>query len=52
MKRDALRLPFVNNKGIIKAHCTQHMAAVDGAKTIAGLEAALTAWVAAQCERP
>ena len=52
MKQDALRLPFVENKEIIKAHCTPHLAAVDGTQTIAGLESALAAWVAAQCERP
>ena len=43
MKGDALRLSFVDSKEIIKARCTRHVAAVDGAPTIAGLEAALTA---------
>ena len=52
LKQDALRLSFVNNKETIKAHCTHHLAAADGTQTIAGLESALTAWVAAQCERP
>ena len=52
MNRDALRLPFVDNKEITKARCAHHLAAVDGAQTIAGLESALAAWVAAQCERP
>ena len=39
-------------KEIIKAHCAHHLAAVDGAQTLAGLESALAAWVAAQRERP
>ena len=52
MKQDALRLPFVDNKGILKAHCTHHLATIDGAQTLAGVESALTAWVAARCERP
>ena len=52
LKQDALRLSFVGNKEIIKAHCTHHLAAIDGAQTLAGLESALTAWVAAQCDRP
>ena len=52
MKQDALWLSFVDNKEIIKAHCTHHLAAADGTRTLAGLESALTAWVAAQCERP
>ena len=52
MKRDALRLASVDIKEIIKAHCMNHLAAADGAQTIAGLESALTAWVAAQCKRP
>ena len=43
---------FVDCKEIVKAHCTHHVAAVDGAQTPAGLESARTAWVAAQCERP
>ena len=36
----------------IKAHCTHHLAVVDGAQAIEGMEDALTAWVAAQCDRP
>ena len=52
MEQGALRLSFVDNKEIIKAHCTNHLAAADGTHTIAGLESALNAWVAAQCERP
>ena len=49
---DALRLSFVDNKEIIKANCSHHLAAVDGTQTLAGLESALTAWIAAQCDRP
>ena len=45
-RQDALRLPFVDNKKIIMANCSNHLAAVDGAPAIAGLESALTAWVA------
>ena len=51
IKRDAPRLSFVGNKETIKAHCTHHLAAVDGTRAIVGMEAALTAWVAAQCDR-
>ena len=42
-KQDALRLPFVDNKEIIKANCTHPLAAVNGAQTLAGLESAPTA---------
>ena len=52
LKQDAVGLSFVENKEIIKAHCTHHLAAIDGKQTSAGLESALTAWVAAQCDRP
>ena len=52
LKQDVLRLPFVGNKGLIKAHCTHHLAAIDGTQTLAGLESTLAAWVAAQCDRP
>ena len=52
IKHDALRLSFVDNKEIIKAHCTRHLAVVDRTQAIEGMEAALTAWVAAQCDRP
>ena len=51
-KHDALRLAFAGDKDTIKAHCNHHVAAADGAQAIEGMEAALTAWVAAQCERP
>ena len=46
IRHDALRLAFVNDKDTIKSHW------VDGAQAIEGVEAALTAWVAAQCDRP
>ena len=52
IKRDALRLAFVDNTETIKAHYTHHMASTDGPQAIEGMEAALTGWVAAQCERP
>ena len=52
MEQVALRPPFVDNKEVIKAHCTHHSAAVDGTQEIAGLESAITARAAAQCERP
>ena len=52
IKRDALRPSFVTDKDTIRAHCHHHMAAVDGTQAIEGMEAALTAWVAAQCNRP
>ena len=52
MKQDALRLPFVDNKEIIKKQCTHHLVAVNGTATPAGMESALTAWVAAQCDHP
>ena len=52
MKQDGLRLSFVDNKEIIKAHCTHHLASLDGTQALAGLESALTAWVAAQRDRP
>ena len=52
IKQDALRLAFADNKEIIKAHCHHHLAAADGTQAIEGMEAALTAWVAVQCERP
>ena len=52
IKHDALRLSLVGNKETIKAHCAHHLAAVDGTQAIEGMEAALTAWVAAQCDRP
>ena len=52
LKQDALRLSFVEKKEITKAHCTHHLAAIDGAQTLAGLESALTAWEAAHCDRP
>ena len=52
LKQDVLRLSFVGNKGIIMAHCTHHLAAIDGTQTLAGLESTLAAWVAAQCDRP
>ena len=52
IKRDALRLAFVGNEEIAKAHCTHHVASADGTQTIEGMEAALTAWVEAQCDRP
>ena len=52
IKQDAMRLPFVENKEIIKAHCTHHLAAADGAPTIAGMESAFTARIAPQCDRP
>ena len=52
LKQDALRLSFVGNKERIKPHCIHNLAAIDGAQTLAGLESALTAWVAAQCDRP
>ena len=51
IKQHALRLSFVEHVETIKAHCTHHLAVVDGAQAIEGMEAALTAWVAAQCER-
>ena len=50
IKQDALRLSFVENKETIKAQCTHHLAAVDGAQATAGLEPAFTAWAATQCE--
>ena len=52
MKQDALRMSFVDNKEIVKAHCTHHLAALGGTQTLAGLESALAAWIAAQCGRP
>ena len=51
LKQHALRLSFVEHVETIKAHCTHHLAAVDGEQAIEGMEAALTAWVAAQCDR-
>ena len=43
---------MVSNKDVIKAYCSNQLAAVDGTQAIAGLESAFTAWGATQCERP
>ena len=51
IKHDALRLAFVGNKDTSKAHRAHHLASVDGSQAIEGMEAALAAWVATQCER-
>ena len=51
-KQDALRLSFVHNKETIKSHSAHPLAGADGTQAIKGLEAAFTAWVATQCERP
>ena len=51
-KQDALRTAFVHNEETLKAHCTHWAAYADGAPTIGGLEAALTALAAKVCERP
>ena len=51
-KRDALRAAFVQNKETIKLRHACQLVATTVKPSIEGLEAAFTAWVASQCERP